>query len=127
MARILVVDDERAVREMLQDALVRDGHAVLCAADGDEAIDLFGSGGIDIVIMDLIMPVREGLETILELQRLEPSVAVIAISGGGQIAAATYLGMARNLGARATLAKPIGLKELRAAVASLSSGELTST
>jgi CheY-like chemotaxis protein len=117
---ILVVDDEALVRHTLDAALRRNGYQVLHAADGDEALDVLASEEIDLVLTDLVMPRREGIETIIEIRRRFPHVKVITVSGalGG-----TFLEMARVLGAVATLSKPVRVDVLRLTV----SAALTST
>jgi len=103
-ARILVVDDEDGVRSLLRHLLTDAGHEVLEAGNGKEATEKLRSEAIDLMITDLVMPEREGIETILELRRTRPDLGIIAMSGafGGQ-----FLRAARLFGARATLSKPI--------------------
>ena len=103
-ARILVVDDEEGVRSLLRILLTDAGHEVLEAGNGREATEKLRSEAIDLMITDLVMPEREGIETILELHRTRPELGIIAMSGafGGQ-----FLRAARLFGARATLSKPI--------------------
>ena len=103
-ARILVVDDEEGVRSLLRHLLTEAGHSVVEAANGKEATERIRTEAIDLMITDLVMPEREGIETIMELHRTRPDLGIIAMSGafGGQ-----FLRAARLFGARATLAKPI--------------------
>ena len=103
-ARILVVDDEEGVRNLLRHLLIDAGHEVLEAVNGKEATEKMRSEAIDMMITDLVMPEREGIETIMELHRTRPELGIIAMSGafGGQ-----FLRAARLFGARATLSKPI--------------------
>jgi CheY-like chemotaxis protein len=105
---ILVVDDEDGVRKLLCGVLIGAGYDVLWAADGRQAQRIIQSRAIDLVLMDLVMPDREGIETIAELRREHPALKIVAISGFG----GTFLQVARRLGARATLAKPISPDEL---------------
>ena len=83
MARILVVDDEEGIRTLLRNILVREGHHVTTAADGVEALQVVDTQPVDLVITDLIMPEKEGVETISELRKRFPAVKIIAMSGGG--------------------------------------------
>lgn len=106
MKRILLIDDNEAFRRPLSDVLERAGHEVINAAEGARALSLLHSQAVDLVITDLIMPGKEGLETILEVRKLHPALKIIAISGGGRINAFDYLQLAEKLGAVATLAKP---------------------
>jgi DNA-binding response OmpR family regulator len=112
MARILVVDDEIAIREMLKQYLERAEYDVLVAQNGKEALKLNRGTPVDLIITDIVMPEKEGLETIVEFRRQFPSVKIIAISGGGQIGANKYLDIAKALGAQKTFAKPFELREL---------------
>ena len=117
MARILVIDDERDVRETLSQALALEGHDVSVAANGKEGLQRIQSERPDIVITDILMPEKEGIETMLEIRRNTPAVKVIAISGGGRMRNMTFLDMASRLGADAIMTKPLLLDELAATVA----------
>jgi two-component system chemotaxis response regulator CheY len=108
MARILVVDDEPLVRDTLRLFLESVGHEVIEAADGDRALALYPAEQPDLVISDLVMPVRSGLETIEELRRMNPAVRILAISGGARDGSVDHLDAARRRGAAAVLAKPFG-------------------
>jgi CheY-like chemotaxis protein len=119
MSRILVVDDDDGFRRTLCQTLLRAGHEVLAAPDGSAALKFYRQQPVDLVITDLIMPDKEGLETILELRRLQPELKIIAVSGGGRNRLGEYLPIARRLGAAKTLAKPFTSQEILAAVASL--------
>jgi CheY-like chemotaxis protein len=119
MTRVLVIDDDDNLRTMLRIFLESLGCSVLEARDGNEGIALFKSTGADAVITDLIMPGREGLETIGELKRIKLGIMIIAISGGERIHAGGNLRMAKHLGAAATLMKPFTVEELADALGSL--------
>ena len=106
MARILVIDDDRQVRTLLRMILEREGHEVIEAPDGKVGIELYRNEPADVVITDIFMPEKEGLETIMDLRREYPEVKLIAISGGGRLKPHEYLVVARKLGARFTLTKP---------------------
>lgn len=116
MARILLVDDEDAVLRLLEAVLAIDHHEVTTARDGNLAIAAVTNGTFDLVVTDLVMPDKEGLETIIEIRRLKPELKIIAMSGGGRGSADDYLEMAAVLGASKTLAKPFSSHELLAAV-----------
>jgi DNA-binding NtrC family response regulator len=116
MGRIIVVEDDKSVRELLREILKRVGHEVVDAGNGKEAIALYKSAPADLVITNILMPEKEGLETIQELRRQDPDVKIIAISGGGQIGPADYLEVARRFGAMRTFSKPFDRKELLKAV-----------
>ena len=116
MAIILVVEDEpvilRVVSELLRDA----GHEVTTAVNGAEAMKRARSAHFDLVITDLVMPEKEGIETIMDLRREFPTTKVIAMSGGGRGSAEVYLASAKSLGASRTLAKPFTSEEMLDAV-----------
>jgi len=114
--RILVVDDDPNIRETLRIALTKAGYEVLQAKDGAEAIHLWHDKGADLVIADLHMPDKNGLEVILELRAHSPSTPVIAISDGGRTKQIELLGDAKMLGAVRSMAKPFTLDEMVAAV-----------
>jgi len=117
MARILIIDDEEQMRGMLRQMLERAGYEVIDAADGKEGMKLFRREPADLIITDLLMPEKEGLETIMELRREFPGTKIIAISGGGREGILDFLPAARKLGACATLAKPFERQEMLDAVA----------
>ena len=116
MSRILVVDDDKSFREMLRETLEQAGHEVEEAANGKLALELHRRKPCQMVITDLIMPVKEGIETIVELRRLDPSVKIIAMSGGGVTKPGNNLAIAEKLGASMTLTKPFMQEELLKAV-----------
>lgn len=109
MARILVVDDEDVIRRMLRIALELDGHEVLEASHGKEALRLQQASPAELVITDILMPEKDGLEVIMALRHESPGLKVIAMSGGGRFKQTEALEMAEPLGAVATLRKPFDL------------------
>ena len=119
MARILVVDDDPDIRDMLRRMLETAGYEVLDAPDGEEALTLTEMSHPDAIITDVLMPEKDGLETILELRRSAPDVKIIAISGGDRVPADNYLRTARRLGAQHTFSKPFRCKDLLNAVEAL--------
>lgn len=121
MARIVLIDDEPAVRAALAAVLDAAGHAVRQAGDGEDGLQLLRAEPADVLLVDILMPGKEGVETILELRAsggLERT-KVIAISGGGNLGAGECLEMARMVGAHRTLTKPIAPDELLGAIAEL--------
>lgn len=112
MAKILVIDDDAHMRRLVARALGRLSHEVFEASDGQKGLDQFAVHRPDIVITDLLMPEKEGIETIRELRRLAPAVRIVAMSGGGTDNNSIFLGMAKALGADAVLAKPFRVDEL---------------
>jgi CheY-like chemotaxis protein len=115
MARILVIDDDETLCATLEQLLAEAGHAVVTATDGLKAARLFRAEPFHLIITDIIMPNREGLETVIELHRDFPDTGVIAMSGGVAMSR-TYLSMAARLGAHRTLAKPFTPQQLHAAI-----------
>lgn len=116
MARILVADDEALLRRTLRAMLEKAGHTVEEAKDGNEALARFGVERPDLVLIDIVMPDREGVETIRELRRLDSQVPIIAMSGGGTVGGTLFLELATQLGATRTLHKPIRQADLIALV-----------
>ena len=112
MKRILIIDDEEKVLNVLCSALTRAGFAVIKAFNGKEGMKLHREDPVDLIITDLIMPEKEGIETIRELTAKFPNTKIIAISGGGHIGPEHYLNMAKMFGAQRTLAKPFRRDEL---------------
>ena len=116
MVRILVIDDEAQVRSMLQGVLDEEGYQVVVAADGREGLELYRQKPCELVITDLLMPEKEGLETIRELRHDFPGVKIIAISGGSRVnqglIGADLLKLAKNFGALRVMQKPVELQTL---------------
>jgi DNA-binding response OmpR family regulator len=106
MARILLVDDNIDFRNVLTMVLKGDNHEVICAGNGNDALSSFNTMPVDLVITDLVMPDKEGLELIMELRRLSPTVKIVAMTGGGPQRAEAYLSLARAFGVVKTLFKP---------------------
>lgn len=119
MAKILVIDDEPSILLMLKKMLEKAGHEVDLALNGREAMELFENNKPDLLITDIIMPEKEGLETILELRKKHRELKIIAISGGGRIGPDGYLPSAKLLGANMVFQKPLIQKEFMQAVALL--------
>lgn len=117
MAHILLIEDEQMLRRTLRSMLERAGHSVAEAEDGNEGLAQFKVARPDLVLTDIIMPNREGVETITEIRRQAPDLPIIAMSGGGSRGGELFLTLAEGLGASATLSKPIRQAELLAAVA----------
>lgn len=116
MANILVVDDEAPLRHLLLDVLGRAGHHVLQAPDGRAGLQAFAESRPDLVITDLIMPEMEGIELISAIKKIDPGVKIIAMSGGGRVNPDLYLTLAAKFGAAKVMSKPVGNKEMLAAV-----------
>jgi len=117
MSRILVIDDDKFVRISIRAVLESAGHVVSDAGDADTGIRQQHLTPFDVAIVDLVMPQKEGLETIRELRRDYPALAIIAISGGGAIVKKNFVEAAELFGATTTLEKPFGGEDLLGAVA----------
>ena len=113
-ARILVVDDNPDMRRSLEQLLGLLGYEVETAADGNQALAAHRARAASIVITDIFMAGKDGIETIAAFKREWPFVRVIAMSGGGERAKRDYLDAARQIGADATLHKPFSLETLKA-------------
>lgn len=116
MPHILLVDDDDALRTMLRKTLVKFGHQVTEARDGKEALKLCAGLTPDLVLTDLIMPEKEGLEVVLTLRRSRPDVKIVAMSGGARINARDFLHIAKMMGAHQILEKPFSNEALSAAI-----------
>lgn len=112
MKRILLIDDEEAVLEMLESFLEETGAEIVKAREGNEGLRLMEQHPADVAIIDLYMPGKEGIETILELRQKNPLCNIIAISGVVMKDGFNALDLAKKMGASATLRKPFGRNEL---------------
>jgi DNA-binding response OmpR family regulator len=112
MARILLVDDDAIVRETIQYVLLAEPHDVAVAQDGRTALDLFRQSFFDLVITDIIMPEKDGIEIIREMREMRGTIRILAISGGGRIGNTDFLRIAEKLGADAVVAKPFDPDDL---------------
>ena len=119
MASILIIDNDTQILRMLHQILERENYHVTEASKGKQGIKLYRENPADLVITDIIMPEKDGIEIIIELRRDYPDVKIIAISGGGRIKSEDYLDIARKLGAHRIFAKPVERKELLNAVRDL--------
>lgn len=116
MRRILVIDDEAPIRNLLTSMLGREGFEVATAADGAAGVDVFRRQRPDLVITDILMPNKGGLVAIREILDLDPGVKIIAMSGGGRTGKLNFLSTARTFPGVQTLQKPFRQAELMAAV-----------
>ena len=116
MARILIIDDNAQLREMLNLLLTQAGHTVQEAAGGELGMKYFREKPADLVIVDILMPEKGGLETIVELKRDFPSVKLFGISGGFQKKTDETRTLADLLGVERTFSKPFSSEELLKAV-----------
>lgn len=116
MAKVLVIEDNQQVLYSYKRMLELAGHQVVGAVNGNEGTRLYREDPADVVITDMVMPEKDGMETIMELRKDYPGVKIIAVSGGGAIGPYCYLMTAQRLGANRILTKPIDKSELVKAV-----------
>jgi len=119
MKNILILDDNEDIRRLLILMLSVEGYNVQDAAETDRAFEIIRNTHIDLIITDLIMPEKDGLEVIMELRRDFPDIKIIAVSAGGRIGPSTYLDMAGKLGAHRVFNKPFNQQEIIQAVEEL--------
>lgn len=110
MKQILIIDDQEDVCSILRQMLEMAGYSVKVAFHGGEGMMIYRQESIDLIVTDIFMPEKEGLETIIALRKENPDVKIIAISGGGATKL-NVLPLAHKLGATRTLAKPFGHEE----------------
>ena len=118
--RVLIVDDAIFMRTMLRNIFVESGFEVIGeAGNGNDAVEKYRALMPDLTTLDIVMPEKEGIETIQELRQKSASVKIIAISGGGRISPEEYLDWAKRFGVHRTFTKPIDRDELLRTVAEL--------
>jgi len=116
MARILLVEDDDQLRSMLKFLLTDSGYEAWEAPDGTRVGQMYDQQHFDLVITDLVMPDKDGLEVIIDLRRKNQNMRIIAMSGAGPGSGEVYLKAAQRLGADLTLSKPFGNQEFLEAV-----------
>lgn len=119
MARILVIEDDDDFRKMLMLMLQQAGYVTLEASNGEEGLRVYNSEQIDLVVTDIFMPEKEGMQTVLELMEKNPAVKIIAISGGGSSDKLEYLESVKDFGVQKTFAKPFVTREFLAGISEL--------
>jgi len=117
--RILIIDDEPTALELLRRIVSSVGYDTVLAANGEEGLERFQEQPCDLVITDMVMPVKDGLQTILDLRADFPDLPVIAISGGGAISKERYLAVASYLDRIITVAKPFSINTITDAIEKL--------
>lgn len=116
--KILIIDDELHIRFILKKTLEKAGYQVATAENGEEALELIAEENFDLIMIDLIMPLKDGFETILALHALETKTRIIAMSGGWNGKPECYLRIAARMGASRAISKPFSKQALLEAVAS---------
>jgi CheY-like chemotaxis protein len=114
--RVLLIDDEPGLRITMRKMLEAGGHEVVEADNGRRGLETYRKQPSDVVVTDIIMPDKEGIETIRDIRALDPNVRIVAISGGGRNQNSEFLRIAAKLGASATLAKPFRKEDFLACV-----------
>ena len=114
--KILVIDDDEQIRGFLKKVLLARGYTVCLAVDGEEAMNLAADSVFDLIITDIIMPNKDGLEVIMEIGKFQKNTKFIAISGGGNLSSHHYLDFAKILGASIIIKKPFEADDLLNAV-----------
>lgn len=112
MPRILIIEDDDVLAALLLEKLGEKGYQAISVGNGNQALAALAGQSFDLVITDILLPEKDGLETIGEIKQRNPTLPIIAMSGGGIVNAGYYLDMARRVGATETLAKPFVTAEL---------------
>jgi len=116
MPTIIIADDDDQLRTMLSQIFEVENYTVIEAQNGQQAIDYIRNNTVDLLITDLIMPEKEGIETINELKRVSPELPIFAMSGGSMTNSEVYLQIAQKLGVSQTFLKPFDINEMLEAV-----------
>lgn len=116
MQTVLIIEDDHHILLMIKRMLEPFGFDIKLASNGREGLDVFHKVKVDLVITDIIMPEKEGLEIIREMRRELPDLKIIAMSGGGKLSADNYLETAKIFGAKKILQKPFTRKQIVTAV-----------
>lgn len=111
MESILVIDDDPQIRQLLEEVLRVEGYNVLAAESVDKGLPNYPKSLLPLIVIDVLMPDREGLETIRELRKNNPSMKIIAISGGLEQGGIDVLDIAKRFGADRVLRKPFDVKD----------------
>jgi CheY-like chemotaxis protein len=123
MSHILVIEDDEQFRAMLQQMLSQDAHRVSVACDGEEGLRMVAQDKPDLIVTDILMPNKDGIETIMALKEAGSAIPVIAISGGRRLISAEFnLESAALLGVKAVLSKPFTRADLRQTIAQVLAG-----
>ncbi|MTW21431.1 response regulator [Allochromatium palmeri] len=118
MTNVLIVDDDDIFRAMLVEMVQREGYQVSTATDGNKALAAIEQSQPDLIITDILMPEKDGIELIMELAQRESGIPIIAVSGGRRSISLEFnLESAKLMGVRATLPKPFSREDLRRAIA----------
>jgi two-component system chemotaxis response regulator CheY len=125
LTSILVADDDRLVRVTLRKILESAGYTLFEAKDGAEAVDIYRKRRPDLVILDIVMPIKDGVRTFLELRGLDSKAKIIAMSAGARSGKIDYLSLTKRIGANGILTKPFNRVSVLAMVGQILAGEKT--
>jgi len=116
MNKILVIEDDESMLKSIRRALVLEGYHVLGAENGLVAIHLLQDNPVDLVITDIFMPYKDGIDTVMDIKSKFPAIKIIVISGGGSIDGVDFLDLAEKVGADCSFQKPFDPQDLVSAV-----------
>lgn len=116
MPSILIIDDDESLRASMRRTLRKEEYTIIEASEGRQGMKQLERSPADLILLDMFMPDKDGLETIMELRRTHPGIRVIAMSGGGFKGTVDVLHIAKKLGVRRTLSKPFTREQLLDAV-----------
>ena len=125
LTSILVADDDRLVRVTLRKILESAGYTAFEAKDGAEALDVYRKRRPDLVILDIVMPIKDGVRTFLELRGIDSKAKIIAMSAGARSGKIDYLSLTKRIGANGILTKPFNRVSVLAMVDQILAGEKT--
>jgi DNA-binding response OmpR family regulator len=114
--RILIIEDNGPIRRLIKTYLRQEGYEVLEAEDGQQGLEIFEAQPIDLVILDMVMPRKDGMETLMDLRVKFPALGILAMSGGDGNGPEPYLAIAARYSANAVLPKPFGKHGLMRAI-----------
>ena len=118
MSTILIVDDEESIRDVAAAILEKHGHQTVRAGDAEEAVSAIEAGGIDLALVDVVLPGRGGLDLLMQIRADYPALPVVVMSGKVRTDASPFRTLAKQFGARFVLAKPFSSRELADSITS---------
>jgi DNA-binding response OmpR family regulator len=123
VSKVLIIEDDPQTCDLLRRAAEEAGHSVATAANGRLGLQKASTFLPDVVVTDIFMPEKEGLETIVDLRKLRPDLPIIAISGAASMGSSNVLDLALKLGAAQAFSKPLALTDLMGAIGALSTAQ----
>ncbi len=112
MAKVLLIEDDKNMQDLVSHYIRSAGHSVVTASDGEVGLSTFQADTFDIVITDILLPKRDGIQLIEQMLAERPKLKIIAVSAGGMVEPEAYLDTARNLRANATITNPFDKETL---------------